>query len=219
MILPIRRSEPPQRALRAALIPRRAVSLLLYHGSSPRVRAGLAGRPLRPPGPGRQRPRGQPPRCRPHARLDLAGVDAPRVRPRCPRLSPLWRPAARYRHRPGPPPRPGHPRPPSPLWGTEPPGPAPPPRPQSGRLLARSGPQSLTLAPLHQRLDREPVAAQDHWGPAGVLDADPRLRLLDRAVPGPPPGLTGEAGLPRRRPPAEVASIAPMRRETRDLCS
>jgi CheY-like chemotaxis protein len=76
-----------------------------------------------------------------------------------------------------------------------------PPRPQSGRLLARSGPRSLTLAPLHPRLDREPVAAQDHWGPAGALDADPRLRPLDRALPGPPPGLTGEAGLPRRRPP------------------
>jgi len=77
----------------------------------------LAGRPLRPPGPWRQRPRGLPLRCRPHARLDLASVDAPRVRARCPRLSPLWRPAARYRHRPGPPRRPGHPRPPSPLWG------------------------------------------------------------------------------------------------------
>jgi hypothetical protein len=41
----------------------------------------------------------------------------------------------------------------------------------------------------------------DHWGPAGALDADPRLRPLERAVAGPPPGLTGEAGLPRRRPP------------------
>jgi len=62
----------------------------------------LTGRPLRPPGPWRHRPRGQPPRCRPHARLDLASVAAPRARPRCPRLSALWRPAARYRHRPGP---------------------------------------------------------------------------------------------------------------------
>jgi hypothetical protein len=129
---------------------------------------------------------------------------APRVCPRCPRLFPLWRPAARYRHRPGPPRRPGHPRPlrrsgaPSRLALPH------PPRPQSGRLLARSGPRSLTLAPLHPlhpRLGREPVAAQDRWGPASALDADPRLRPLDRAVPGPPPGLTGEAGLPRRRPP------------------
>jgi hypothetical protein len=76
-----------------------------------------------------------------------------------------------------------------------------PPRPQSGRLPARSGLRSLTLAPLHPRLDREPAAAPDHWGPAGALDADPRLRPLDLAVPGPPPGLTGQAGRPRRRPP------------------
>jgi hypothetical protein len=54
---------------------------------------------------------------------------------------------------------------------------------------------SLTLAPLHPRLDRPPAPAPDHWGPAGALDANPRLRPLDRAVPGPPSALTGEAGL------------------------
>ena len=92
-----------------------------------------------------------------------------------------------------------------------------PPRPQSARLLARSGPRSLTLAPLHPRLDREPAAAQDHWGPAGALDADPRLRPLDRAVPGPPPGPRGRPDCLEAGPPAEVALIVPMRRETRDL--
>jgi hypothetical protein len=136
------------------------------------------------------------------ARLELASVDAPRVRPRCPRLSPrcggrrrviatVQDPLAVQ----------GPPRQPSALWAPEPPGLPHPPRPQSGRHLARSGPRSLTLAPLHPCLDREPAAAQDHWGPAGALDAHPRLRPLDRAVPGPPPGLRGEAGLPRRRPP------------------
>jgi hypothetical protein len=35
----------------------------------------------------------------PHpGRVDLGRADAPRVRPRCPRLSPLWRPAAGHRY-------------------------------------------------------------------------------------------------------------------------
>ena len=38
------------------------------------------------------------------------------------------------------------------------------------------------------RLDREPAAAQNSWGSAGALDAGPRLRSLERAVPGPEPG-------------------------------
>jgi len=157
---------------------------------------------VRPPGPWRQHPRGQPPRCRPHARLDLASVDAPRVRPRCPRLPSLSRPAARYRQRPEPPRRPGHPRPPSRLWGPRAARPCPT---RLGRnrvdssLDQPSKPHSRPPAPAPWPPAR--AAAQGHWGPAGALDADPRLRPLERAVSGPPPGLTGEAGLPRRRPP------------------
>jgi hypothetical protein len=56
--------------------------------------------------------------------------------------------AARYRHRPGPPRRPGLS---SPTFATLGPPSRPalphPPRPQSGRLPARSGPRSLPLAP------------------------------------------------------------------------
>jgi len=46
----------------------------------------------------------------------------------------------------------------------------------------------------------------------GALDADPRLRPLDLAVPGPPPGAHG-AGRTASTPaaPAEVALIVPIR--------
>jgi hypothetical protein len=80
------------------------------------------------------------------------------------------------------------------------PAPPHPPRPESGRLLARSGPQSLTLAPLHPRLDSEPATAQDHWGQRAPLT--PTLAFAPRPRrSGAPPGVTGQAGLPRRRPP------------------
>jgi hypothetical protein len=86
-----------------------------------------------------------------------------------------------------------------------------PPPPQLGRLLPRSGPRSLTLHPLHLRLDREPAAALGHWGP-GALDAEPspspprprRSRPTAGAHGGGRTALTPAA-------PAEVALIVPMR--------
>ncbi len=48
-------------------------------------------------------------------RVDMGRADAPRVRPRCPRLPALWRPAAGHRRRAGSPRRAGHPHPPCPL--------------------------------------------------------------------------------------------------------
>src|SRR5712692_2561985 len=82
---------PPSRGELASL-PRR-----------PRLARALAlpGRPLRPPRPRRCRPHARGPPRRPHPRLDLGGVDAPYARSRCPRLAPLWRPAAHRRHHPG----------------------------------------------------------------------------------------------------------------------
>jgi len=78
----------------------------------------------------RTRARGQPSRRRHYARSGLGGVDTPRVRSRCPRLPPLWRPPAHHRHRPRPARRAGHPPHPGRSLSTEPPGPAPPhPRP------------------------------------------------------------------------------------------
>ena len=76
----------------------------------------------------RTRARGQPSRRRHYARSGLGGVDTPRVRSRCPRLPPLWRPPAHHRHRPRPARRAGHPPPPRPLalHRTARPGPAPP---------------------------------------------------------------------------------------------
>jgi hypothetical protein len=71
-----------------------------------------------------------------------AWPDAPRVRARCPRLSPLWRPAARDRHRPGPPRRPGHPCPPSPLWG-----------PRAARPCPTRLGRNLVDSPLDQALE------------------------------------------------------------------
>ena len=44
--------------------------------------------------------------------------------------------------------------------------------------------------------------SEDFAGPAGDRDADPRLRPRERAVPGPLPGFTGEAG-PGRTPAAQ----------------
>jgi len=81
------------------------------------------------------------------------------------------------------------------------------------RLPARSGFRRLAVARLHPRRDHEPAADPDHWGPANALDADPRLRPLECAVSGLPPGFTGEAGRPRRRPaaPAKMALIVPIR--------
>ena len=190
---------PPQRSKTSGFSPTRLVRMLdtlLRHVDSGRL-PGLVALISR------QRPRGQPPRCSAHARLDLGGVDAPRVRPRCSRLSPLWRPAACYRHRPGPPRRSGHPRPPSPLWCPRAARPCPT-RLGRNRVDSSLDPalEASLSPPLHPRLDREPAPAQDHWGPAGALDADPRLRPLDRAVPGPRRGSRGrpdclDAGRPR----------------------
>jgi len=68
---------------------------------NPRIDQALPGRPLRPPRPRRCRPHERGPPRRPHPCLDLGGVDAPYARSRCPRLAPLWRPAAHCRHHPG----------------------------------------------------------------------------------------------------------------------
>ena len=90
-------------------------------------RAVQIARALQPPRPGPHcaRARAPPPRHRPHARPDLGRVDAPRVRSRCPGLSPLWRPAARPRRRPGPRGRARHPRPPRVGAAPRPPRPGP----------------------------------------------------------------------------------------------
>jgi len=90
-----------------------------------------------------------------------------------------------------------------------------PPRPQSGRLPARSGPRSLTLAPLHPlhpRLDREPAAAPDHWGPAGALDAEPSPSPPRTRRCRPAAGAHGGSRTaPTPAAPAEVALVVPAR--------
>ena len=95
--------------------------------SSPRTRAGArrSSATAARPRTSMLGARGQPPRRRHPGRVDLGRPDAPRVRPRCPGLPPLWRPAARHRHRAGPPRGAGHPRPPGALRRPAPPGPAP----------------------------------------------------------------------------------------------
>ena len=169
-----------------------------------------AGRALRPSGPRRHRALGRrpaPPR-QPPGRVDLGGVDAPRVRPRCPRLSPLWGPAAGHRHRAGPGRRAG---PPGPRRrGALPGGPRPrPTRPGRDRLACGS-----------TRPER------------GVPRTGTRLRLAARSLTVPPTpaqdrgvsrrsgwagrrgsrGRPGEAGGGRTSaPPAEVTLIVPMR--------
>ena len=68
---------------------------------------------------------------------------------------------------------------------------------------------------MRPRLAREPAAAEDRLAAAGDRDADPRLRLLERAVPGSPPGCTraaaGRPHWPPARRPAEAALIGPNR--------
>jgi len=173
----------------AALIPRPAVNLLLYHGVlAPRARwrsqVVRYGRPA-PDGsalaPTLPSPRAWTWPALLHRVFALDVLACPRCGGRLRVIAAVQDPLAvqailAHLRRSGAPSRTALPH---------------PPRPQSGRLPARSGPRSLTLAPLHPRLDREPAAAQEQWGPAGALDADPRLRPLDLAVPGPPPGLTG----------------------------
>jgi hypothetical protein len=145
---------------------------------------------------------------------------------RCPRLSPLWRPAAGHRHRAGSPGCAGHPRPPCLLgrpraaW----PGPARPGPDRVDSPLGQTREASLwprphrgpAAAPLRPLLDREPAAAQDNSGSAGDRGTDARLRSLEWAVPGPAPGFAGgrrrEAGPGRpRAAPAEVALMVPIR--------
>ena len=83
-----------------------------------------------------------------------------------------------------------------------PPGPAPP----APDAIKSTPPLDWTLEasrspPRRPRLDRETAAAQDGSGRAGDRDANPRLRPLERAVPGLPPGFTGAAALAGRPPP------------------
>jgi hypothetical protein len=126
----------PLRARAAALPirPRPAVNLVVYHGvlapharwHSPVVRYDRPAPDATAPAAD-ARPRSGSPR----GAWDLGGVDAPRVRPRCPRLSPLWRPAAGHRHRAGPWPSCG---PSSPTAGARGPrGRLPPPHPPGPR--------------------------------------------------------------------------------------
>jgi len=99
---------------------------------------------------------------------------------RCPRLSPLWRPAARPRHRPGPPRRAGHPRLPCPLRRPR----AARPRPTRARRtpVARASvplstlPPTAGAAPRCPPLALEPVATQDHSGSQGDRAGHARLR-------------------------------------------
>src|SRR3990167_3945611 len=64
-------------------------------------------------------------------------------------------------------------------------------------------------------LPASPPRRRIAWRPAGGRDADPRRRLLERAVPGSPPG--GPAAAPGRphwppaRRPAEAALMVPNR--------
>ena len=170
----------------------------------------------RPPGTGPERARGrrQPPHQHP-GRVDLGRADAPRVRPRCPRLSPLWRPAAGHRHRAGPGRCADHPRPRRsralPLRRLAPPH---PPLPRSGRLaagwcqtlegsLSHPSARSLTANPRRRRMAR---------GQRGIARPALAVDPSRRAVPGAGSRFAGEAG-PGRTPaaPAEVALIVPMR--------
>ena len=172
--------------LAAIIPPPRGELAFVSRRPRPACSVALTGCPLRPPGPGLHRApaRGQPPRRRHPERVDLGCPDAPRGRPRRPRLSPPWRPAARHRHRPGPPRRAGHPRPPGPL--RHPRAARPPTRLGRNRVDSRyrSDPGRLTLAPLHPRLDREPVAAQDGSGSEGDRGADTCLRPCNASTSG-----------------------------------
>jgi hypothetical protein len=63
---------------------------------------------------------------------------------------------ARYRHRPGPPRRPGHPRPPSPLWGPEPP--CPPASAASGSSPLEQAHEASLSPPCARALTASPRA-------------------------------------------------------------
>src|SRR5207249_819538 len=135
-------------------------------------------------------------RHRPHPRLDQGGVDAPRVRPPPPRLSPLWRPAARHRHHPGPGRGPHHPRPPRPLAlhrGAR-------PRPTRARCthVAPASSSSLDVAPAHSPAPPPPPEPQPsarsltttptRWTIGRPAEAIARatlaFALFKRAIPG-----------------------------------
>jgi hypothetical protein len=142
----------------AAITPRPAVNLVIYHGVlAPRARWRAAvvrdGRP-EPDAPvptADTRPRG----------AWTWAVLMHRVFPRCPRLSPLWWPAAGHRHRGRPGRRAG---PPGPRRSRAPPGgagpgPTRPGRPQVARRSATSASECFdSLRALRNRLGRAPRA-------------------------------------------------------------
>jgi hypothetical protein len=209
------RSRPPRAALLAAITPRPAIYLLLYHGvlALPARWCSQVVRYARPaPAPptleGAARPRG----AGTPGHWPRGPPDSPRVPSRCPRLPPLWRSPPRRRLHPGSRRRASPPRPPCPPGPPGHPRPARPPGPSRDRVvrptpLSRSAPPSQTLKPSlspprrprpdrRPSLDRESAPAQDSFGPSGHRDADPRaLRPLESVAPGSPPGLTGEPGL------------------------
>ena len=123
---PAATSSRPTTRPRRIRIPRPALNLLVYHGVlAPRARwRSQVVRYARPAPDGIALTLETTPARRPHAGLDLGGLDAPRVRSRCPGLCPMRRPAAGHRHRPEPSCRARQPRPPG--VGAQPDSPAPP---------------------------------------------------------------------------------------------
>ena len=198
----------------AALIPRPAVNLLLYHGVLASRALALPGRPLRPPRPRRCRPHARGPPRGPHPRLDLGGVDAPYARSRCPRLAPLWRPAAHRRHHPGS----GTscaPSSPTSTWRRAPTSPAPPPALPHRRHPVTRGRRSQPLPDDRQHQPPGPrsahSAALDHRrvpsapSPQGVGAQRRRVRAFLGASPSAP----WHSPAVRAAPPAAKVSYAP----------
>src|SRR5712692_6244747 len=163
----------------------------------------LPGRPLRPPRPRRCRPHARGPPRRPHPRLDLGGVDAPYARSRCPRLAPLWRPAAHRRHHPGS----GTscaPSSPTSTWRRAPTSPAPPlarphrrhpvtrGRPLTGAARSpaaprRQGPPSAPLPPPVTTAGFRAHHPRKESAPNGAVSAPSRvLRPVHHGIPRPP---------------------------------
>ena len=144
---------------------------------------------------------------------DTIGTSTAAVRPRCPRLSPLWGPAAGHRHRAGPgrradPPRPGRARArPGGAW----------PRPGRDRVASplgqtRAGSRSPGPGPAPSAcsLTVRPAPAQDDAGSAGAREVAARPRPSRRAATAARAGFGGRPDLAGRF--AEVALIVPMRR-------
>ena len=193
----------------AAITPRPAINLVLYHGVlAPRARwrsqVVPSGRPApdpqahevdaRPRGTGTPGPWTWAALLRRVLALDV--LACPRGSGRLRVIAAVQDPLAVQ----------AIPRPPCPFGRPRVarPGPACPGRDRRDSPLDQT-PRTLTLAaplrPLRPRLDRKTAAAQDGSGRAGDRDADPRLRPLERAVPGLPPGFTGAAALAARPPP------------------